>query len=252
MDPAHAPARGKSLPCPVGGGTFLLEVKKLTHRQAITAAGILLVVMALVAGLLLWHYRESIPPVDEMRGWLMAFLGTIPEPLYFLAFIVLPAAGMPLTLFYLTAIPVLGDTHPALAVLLAWTAVGLNMVLCYVLGRWLLHPMIEWVIRHRHLKIPKLGPQNEWKFVLALRLSPIPYALQNYLLALGHARWRTYLWLSLLIQGSIGLAVMLLGESVLTGGLPYILLALFALLVLHLIFDTIRKRLTREPLPDKE
>ena len=221
-------------------------MNKPTHRQAIAAAGLLLLVLALVAGSFLWSHRDSMPPVEEVRGHLMAFLESIPEPVYFVAFIVLPAAGMPLTFFYLTAIPVMGDGHSAIAIGLAWTALALNMVLCYVLGRWLLHPMIEWVIRHRHLKIPKLTPQNEWKYVLVIRLSPLPYALQNYLLALGHARWRSYLWLSLLIQGSIGLAVMLVGESVLSGGLPYILLALFALLVLHLVLDTLRKRLTRE------
>ncbi|MEX0326081.1 MAG: TVP38/TMEM64 family protein [Puniceicoccaceae bacterium] len=227
-------------------------MKKPTHRQAIVAGGLLIAILALAAGYVLWANRDNLPPVEEMRSHLLAFLESIPEPLYFLAFLILPAMGVPLTLFYLTAIPVMGDGQPAVAIGLAWTALALNMVLCYVLGRWLLHPVIEWIVRHRNLTIPKLTPGNEWKVVLAVRLSPIPYAPQNYILALGHARWRTYLWMSLLIQGSIGLAVMLVGESVLTGGLGYILLALFGLLVLNLIIDFIRKRLTREPVADKE
>ncbi|MEX0330105.1 MAG: TVP38/TMEM64 family protein [Puniceicoccaceae bacterium] len=227
-------------------------MKKPSHRQAVIGGAILVVLLVLVGGFVLWANRESLPPVDEMRGRLLAFLETIPEPLYFLAFLILPALGVPLTLFYLTAIPVFGDGQPAVAIGLAWTALALNMILCYVLGRWLLHPVIEWVIRHRNLKIPELTPQNEWKVVLAVRVSPIPYAPQNYILALGNARWRTYLWMSLLIQGAIGLAIMLVGESVLTGGLGYILLALFGLLVLNLVIDFIRKRLTRESVPDKE
>ncbi|MGC9451082.1 MAG: hypothetical protein ACP5I4_06495, partial [Oceanipulchritudo sp.] len=138
------------------------------------------------------------------------------------------------------------------AIALGWTAVALNMALTNVLTRGILHPVIEWVIRHRHLSIPKLKPHNEWKIVMAVRLSPVPFALQNYVLALGHARWRTYLWLSMLIQGSIGLAMMLVGESILTGGLGYILIALCAFLVLHLIFDYLRKRLSNgAPPPDK-
>ena len=50
----------------------------------------------------------------------------------------------------------------------------------------------------------------------------------------------------MLIQGSIGLAVMLVGESILQGKLAYVLLALFAFLLLNLLFDYIRKRLNRE------
>ena len=39
---------------------------------------------------------------------------------------------------------------------------------------------------------------------------------------------------------------MLLGESVLKGGLGYILLAVFAFLALNLLLDYVRKRLTGE------
>ena len=177
----------------------------------------------------------------------MALLEAIPKPVYFLAFVVLPTFGIPLTIFYLTALPILGSSHPVLGILLAWTAVGLNMAMTNLLTRGILHPVIEWVIRHRHLTIPKFKPHTEWKYVLAMRLSPMPFMFQNFPLALGHARWKTYLWLSLPIQAMIGLAVMLVGESVLTGGLGYILLAAFILLILNLGLDYFRKLLTRNP-----
>lgn len=216
--------------------------KKLQHRLILAAGAACL----LAAGAILWaylYYRPELPDPNTAREAAYAFLRSIPTPLYFLAFAILPALGVPLTIFYLTALPVMGATHPAIAILLGWTAVGLNMALTNVLGRSFLHPVIEWVIRHKHLSIPKLKPHNEWRVVLAFRLSPLPFAIQNYVLALGHARWRSYLWLSLLIQGSIGLAVMLVGESILKGGLGYILLALCGFLVLHLVFDYLRKRL---------
>ena len=213
-----------------------------------------LIIAALVAGLacaailawLYFHYRESLPPINELRTRLMAFLETIPAPLYFLAFVILPALGVPLTVFYLTALPILGRTHPVLGLLLALGALVLNMVLTNYLARGILHPVIEKIIRRRGLAIPKLKPHNEWRIVLAMRLSPLPWALQNYTLAMGHARWRTYLWASLLIQGAIGTAVMLVGTSILTGGLGYILLALCGILILQLVLDYIRKRLSRD------
>ena len=210
---------------------------------AALAACVLFAVAALWAYL---HFRPEIPDPQALRESAYAFLRSIPTPVYFIAFAVLPALGMPLTIFYLTAVPVMGATHPMLGIGLGWAAVGLNMVLTNVLTRGILHPFIEWVIRHKDLKIPKLKPHNEWRIVLATRLSPIPFAMQNYLLALGHARWRSYLWLSLLIQGAIGTAVMLVGESILSGGLGYILLALCAFLLLHLVFDHLRKRLKND------
>lgn len=192
----------------------------------------------------LWNtYSHHLPAPAEVRPWINQTLQTVPVPLYFAAFAILPACGVPLTFFYLTAIAVLGGGNPVIGVSLGILAVALNMILTRLVSRGVLHPVIERMIRSRNLSIPRLQPQNEVKIVLALRLSPIPFALQNYVLALGHAGWKTYLGISLVIQGAIGTAVMLVGESVLTGGLGYILLALSAFIALHLILDRIRRRL---------
>ena len=222
-------------------------MEKLNRRQILTAACLVIAVSAIVFALLAYQYREQLPPLNEIRPMLEDLLGRIPPVYYFLAFAILPALGVPLSIFYFTAIPVLGTAHPAIGILLGWIAVALNMAISNILARSLLHPAIEWIIRHRDLKIPKIKPENEWKIVLAVRLSPAPFFMQNYLLALGHASWKYYLGISMLVQGSIGMAVMLLGESILRGGLGYVLLAICAFLILNLLFDYIRKRLNREP-----
>lgn len=226
-------------------------MSKPSHRQILIAATVTLLVIVGVALALVFQFRNQLPSPEESREVVLSFLGSIPPVVYFLAFVILPALGMPLSLFYLTAIPVMGTTHTAIGVILGWTAVALNMSLANILARSLLHPAIEWVIKHRNLTIPKIKPENEWKIVLTTRLSPIPFFLQNYLLALGHARWKTYLGLSMIIQGTIGLAVMLVGESILSGGLGYVLLALFIFLLLHLLLDNLRKRLKSEQ-PESE
>jgi uncharacterized membrane protein YdjX (TVP38/TMEM64 family) len=219
-----------------------------SHRKFVIISAISLVILAIAAGVVVFKYRTELPSPDQLRYHAESFLNSVPPLLYFLAFAILPAIGVPLTMFYLTAIPVLGGVHPVIGILIALTAVALNMTLTNLLARSVLHPGIEWVIRHRQLSIPKIQPANEWKVVLATRLSPIPFALQNYLLALGHARWRNYLGLSMLVQGAIGVAMMLVGESILSGGLGYILLALFAFLLLNLLSDYLRKRFSdREP-----
>jgi uncharacterized membrane protein YdjX (TVP38/TMEM64 family) len=221
-------------------------MSNMNHRHIIILL-IILKVLVLVVGVAAYLYwRPDMEDVERAREWIVHFLNTIPMPIYFIAFAILPAFGGPLTLFYLTALPILGNGHTLQGLLLAWLALALNMILTNYLTRGIFHPAIEWLIRHRDLKIPKLNPKNEWKVVLATRVSPMPFFLQNYMLALGHARWRHYLGLSLPIQASLGTAVMLVGESILRGGLSYVLLAIFVFLILNLAFQGLRKKLTRE------
>lgn len=196
-------------------------------------------------GIAAWLYFQ--PTLEDLEAWRIAavdMLNSIPVSLYFLAFVILPAFGAPLTLFYLTALPVMGVQHPAIGLFLAWLALALNMIITLLLTRSIFHPAIEWVIRHRDLSIPKISPDNEWKIVLAVRTSPLPFSVQNYMLALGHSRWRYYLGVSLPIQAGIGTAVMFLGESILTGGISYVFLAIFVIIVINLLLQGLRKKLT--------
>lgn len=236
----------KACPVPTVNSTVAANMSKLSHRQLVTAAIIALVMLAVVGSALLYLFRDSIPPVNEIRAQMLLILESIPAPLYFIAFVILPALGVPLSLFYLTALAVLGSGNIFVGLALGILAVALNMTLTNLIARSFLHPVIERIIRHRHLSIPKIKPHNEWKLVTALRVSPIPFAIQNYLLSLGHSRWRYYLGLSIIIQGAIGTTIMLVGESILKGGLGFILLAVFAFLMLNLIVDYFRKRLGRD------
>lgn len=223
------------------------------HRRGFWLSILFLLLLAAVsAATVLWHYRDhfpTLPPLAELRSLLQNWLASIPAPLYFLALAVLPAVGAPMTLFYLTALPVLGAHHPAIGVALVWLALALNMIFCRLLTHRLFYPAIQWILRQRHLSIPSIQPANEWKLTLAVRLSPLPFSIQNYLLALGHARWFAYLWLSLPIQAAIALAVMLLGQSVLTGGLSTILLAVCGLFFLNLLLHFLRQYLRRDTEP---
>ncbi|NDV62442.1 hypothetical protein G0Q06_08275 [Puniceicoccales bacterium CK1056] len=219
------------------------------HRNLLWLALAAALLGSAVCALAVYIFREAIfplPPLAEIREGVYSLLNTIPAPLYFLALVILPAFGVPLTLFYLTALPVLGHGNAFYGVMLTWVAIALNMAFTNLLTHGVFRPIIERLIRHRNMKIPRIRKENEWKIVLATRISPAPWALQNYLLALGHSRWRYYLWFSLPIQGGIGLAMMLLGESVLKGGFGYVLLAIFLIFVVNLLLQNFRKRLSRE------
>lgn len=187
--------------------------------------------------------REFLP---EARHWAQEAIRTIPPYLYWIAFVVLPMLGAPLTLFYLTAIPVFGDGNIFLGLAGAWSAVLVNMLLSYYVSIGIFHPLIEKIIQFKGLKIPKIEPAKEWKIVLTCRISPLPFQIQNYLLALGHSRLRFYLWFSLPIQAAIGSGMMLVGKSLFSGGLSIALLGLFLIMLFSLLTPIIRKKLKRD------
>lgn len=204
-------------------------------------------VLLIAAGLTIWLlWQPDAADLQQLRETAERFLQEIPLPVYFTGFVILPIFGAPLSLFYLTALPVMGTENPLTGLLLAWIAITLNMTLTNLLTRGIFHPVIEKIIRNRSITIPKIRKENEWKIVLAVRVSPLPFCIQNYILSLGHSRWRYYLWFSLPIQAGLGTAVMLVGESILTGGISYVLLAIFLVLVINLALQGLRKKLMKE------
>jgi uncharacterized membrane protein YdjX (TVP38/TMEM64 family) len=236
-------------PEPSNAPTFL-NMRILENRHLLWIALAVALFAAAVCAGGVYIFRDAIfpiPPFNEIRESIYSFLNTIPAPAYFIALVILPAFGFPLSLFYLTALPVLGHGSTVMGVGLTWLAITLNMAFIHLLTHGVFHPIIKRIIRHRNMTIPRIREENEWKIVLATRISPIPWAIQNYILALGRSRWRYYLWFSLPIQGGLGLAVMLLGESVLRGGIGYVMVAVFLILIVNLLLQTFRKRLKSEP-----
>lgn len=205
-----------------------------------------IVAVGLIAGAVLYVNSDSLPPVSEWRNRGLQILQSIPAPLYFLAFAILPALGMPLTAFYLTALPILGAHGTLLGLGWAYLALALNITFTGLLTQTLIRPVIDRIILNKGWSIPKLKPENEWQIVLAFRLSPLPFVGQNYLLALAGSRWRYYLGLSLGVQAAIGTGMMLVGESLFRGGMGFLLLAIFILIVLTLVSRALRKKLNAE------
>lgn len=236
----------KACAAPTSNPSLAKNMSERSNRSLVMTAIIAMGIITVAGGALLVQYRENIPPLEDLRAQLIAILESVPAPLYFMAFAIMPAFGVPLSLFYLTALTVMGSGNIFVGLALGILAVALNIAITNLVSRSFLHPVIERIIRKRNLSIPKIKPENEWKLVAALRVSPIPFAIQNYLLSLGHSRWRYYLGLSIVIQGAIGVTIMLVGESILKGGLGYVLLAVFAFLALNLAVDYFRKRLGKD------
>jgi hypothetical protein len=178
-----------------------------------------------------------------LRDSLLLWLEHLPAAWYWLAFALLPVAGFPISLFYLTALPALNAGHDVFGIGLAWLAIASNIVFSHLLARGGLRPIIDRLLRGRGYQVPQFPAQRQVIAVLAVRVSPLPFPIQNYLLPLAGVPLARNLPVSILIQGVIGTAVMLMGDGFLRGSYGRVLFAggLLALVVVGVL--VMRRRL---------
>lgn len=158
------------------------------RQHALGARRLVVVVIGLVLLAVLWSVLPAGPAVT-LANWtelLLLRLEHIPPWVYLISFVVLPAFGVPIFAYYLTigfVIDGLGWT-----LLAACTCMAANMAFSYLLARGL-HRPLNGLATRRGYRIPRLRPGDEWKVILMVRASPLPWMMQNYLLTLGGARF---------------------------------------------------------------
>lgn len=138
---------------------------------------------------------------------------------FFTAMALLPAAGMPISLFNLTAASAFGERMGLPAVLAAAAvAIAVNLTLTYWLARYALRPWLEQMISRTKYRIP-VAPANEHaEITLLVRITPgPPFFVQNYLLGLAEMRFGTYLWISWLITFIYSTGFIVFGDAILHG-----------------------------------
>ncbi len=205
-----------------------------------TALGVLPLGLLLVVGALIPEW--DIDPgklLEEAREFILRLLVAIHPVVYFLAFALLPALGFPITFFYLTAAAVYGGTPAALP--LAWLAIAINIAFGYWMASSLMNPVVRRLIRYRGYEIPKPDPDNHGAVVVVTRLSPLPFALQNWALGVARLPFGVYLAYSVPVQAAMGTGMILLGDSLLHGGVSLALLGLFLLALFFLFVRLARK-----------
>ncbi len=150
------------------------------------------------------------------------------RPEYFLlAMCLLPLVGFPISVFYLFA----GIAfYWPLALGLILSAIATNLLLSYGLTHSLLKQPLQELLAKTGYTLPQVPRHHQLKAILLIRLLPVaPFFVQNYLLALGGAHFCPFFWLSLLLQGLIGSAIVLIGQSFLEGSSQILILSLAAL-----------------------
>lgn len=211
-----------------------------------TLTGLLgcLAIGVVILTLLFLHRGWVMERVLISREWSIAKLQSIPPSLYFVAMAVLPAFGFPLSFFYLTASTVMAG--PMTGLVLACAAVSINVAISYWLARGILHPLAERLVRTFGYSIPQLKPEIEWKVIVLVRISPMPFPMQNYLLGLARARFWQYWWISSVIQWGWAVGVILLADSFFAGRWQYAAIGGFVLLLVGMLLHWLRKRMRQE------
>lgn len=207
-------------------------------RRGVTAfAAAALILLLLVAWLLAPGGLGA--ELAHWRGGFAHWLRGIPPWAFALTFAVLPAFGVPLSLYYLTVGAVFPGLGSALAVALGCMLV--NMALSFLVARLFSHRVRRFT-QARGYEIPSVHDRDQWKVVMTLRASPLPWLMQSWLLTLGGVRFLPYMVFGIPIPAAIGFGLVVVGESLLAGGAGWLLLGVAVVLGVSLGLSRWRRR----------
>jgi uncharacterized membrane protein YdjX (TVP38/TMEM64 family) len=123
---------------------------------------------------------------------------------------VLPIFGFPIVMVYLVAGARFG---PVLGGVVVAAATAFHLLGTHAIARSVLRGPIERLFARRRQQLPQVPADEHAAVALIAALVPgLPYAIRNYLLALGGVRLRTYFWICLPIYVARSYVTILLGD----------------------------------------
>jgi uncharacterized membrane protein YdjX (TVP38/TMEM64 family) len=143
---------------------------------------------------------------------LIEWLRKAPPIPFFTAMALAPLVGVPVTPFFIMAGAAFGGLLAAVGSLVA---VGVNLWISYVIARTM-RPTLGALFDQLGYKLPDFGAEQKGslRFALAVKFAPgVPAAVKNYTLAVADIRSSLYFGLSILVTGTYGLGIVLLGKS---------------------------------------
>ncbi len=220
---------GMSSPAKVPVG---LLVKLGLVTGVAVAVGVLLLRGVDVRGLI----DQVFALVREAGPW--AFFGSMA---------VLPACGFPISPYYLTAGEAFAGQMTMPGVLAAaLLANSVQFALSFWLAHRALRPLVEWLLAQAKYRVPQVKPENETTVAVLVRVTPgPPLCMQSYLLGLSGVRFRTYMWVSVAVQGLMGSAFIVFGKALMSGKGGLALLGLMVLVFAIAVVQLVRKRFAK-------
>ncbi len=213
-----------------------VPVGLLVKLGLVAVAGVVLVVLLLrgvdVRGLI----DQTLAWIREAGPW--AFFGAIA---------VLPAFGFPITLLYLAAGPAFAAQMTLPGVIAATlVALAVNFALTFWLAHRALRPLVERLLAHTRFRVPQVKPENELSVAVLMRVTPgPPMFLQGYILGLSGVRFRTYMWVSIAVQGLMGTGVIVFGKALIEGKGRMAVMGVMLLVAASVLVHVLRKRFAK-------
>jgi len=167
---------------------------------------------------------------------------------FFTAMALLPAVGVPASVFTLTAGPVFGPKlGMPLVVVLSVAAMMFNIVMSYFLARRALRPVLEKLIQRLGYKLPDVPKEDMLDLTIIVRVTPgSPFPVQNYLLGLARVPFGMYVGVAFVVQAIYTPAFVLFGDALLQGKGRMAMVAGSLLVVAVVVTHWVRKRVTKK------
>jgi uncharacterized membrane protein YdjX (TVP38/TMEM64 family) len=193
-----------------------------------------------------------------LRDWGIAAVRESGPGLFFAAMAILPALGVPMLAFTLSAGPMFGDRLGiGLVVMLSLAAITVNVILSYFFARYTMRPVIERLMAWLGYSLPKIPEGDITDVIIIVRVTPgIPFFAQNYLLGLAGVPFRKYLVVTCILTWVLSGAFVFFGDALVRGqGKVAILtgcLVIAATATTHLIRKHYSKKKLRHAAPSPQ
>ncbi len=204
------------------------------------------VIVVLVGGYYVLRTTGALDALRRLpvREWVrqIAALGPVP---FLLGLVILPAFGAPVSFFYVIAGAVF-EHRGGLGVALVgcFVAIAGNLAFTYALGRWLMHPVIERLVRRFGWKVPQVRHEDRFMVTLLLRIAVgPPFFAQSYLLALGRVPFGSYMLVSCPVAWALGGGMIVFGDSLATGSAGKLIFGIMLVVAVGIVVHMMRKRL---------
>lgn len=186
----------------------------------------------------------------DLRGLLattLELLRTAGPVVFFGAMALLPAFGVPASVFVLSAVGIFGPQFgTTTAVLLSLGALTFNFCLAYALARRGMRPLLTVLVTRLGYRLPEVESGDATDLMILLRVTPgVPFFVQNYLAGLAEIPFGRYFAISLLIVWPLNTAFLLFGDALLHGKGKIALLSLCAVIALMALLHLVRRHYER-------
>jgi uncharacterized membrane protein YdjX (TVP38/TMEM64 family) len=218
------------------------EVHVIKRKPPIVKMAIAAIVLAVV-GVMILRGVDLRAVVTEV----MALIRSAGALVFFSAMTVLPAMGMPLFAFTITAGEAFGGQFGMPGVIaMSLSAIAVNLAVGYSLARFAVRPVLLGLLKRYGYSIPHVTPENALLVTLVVRLTPgPPYSLQGYILGVARAPFRLYMIVSWLAVAPWAVAGIVLGEGLFNGNFRMVGLAVGLILAVGVGVQLVRRKYLR-------